>query len=156
MASADNARIDLYIHDTNSSTEGGTESNTPQQAMDNASPSTEQGKKSILQMRGIATASMVAQGLFNYATSNIGKYTGNSHYQNMVNNIQQGIQLGAMFMVNPYLAIGQVALQGITYALDENFRRRQESVELGQARARAGYSNQNAVVSRRTNYASRN
>ncbi len=159
MASQGNARIDVYINTTGTGGEGtsiGGQDNTTNKAMDSASPKSKEGEVAKKQMKGIATASMIASGAFNYMTSNVGKYTGNSHYQNVVNNIQQGINLVAMAFVNPYLAIGAVAVQGITYALDENFRRRQESVELGQARARAGYSNQSAVVSRRTNYASRN
>ncbi len=148
--------IRVVIEDKTGSGGGSTENLTSQKASTNASAQTPQSATNRTYMKGLATASMIASGAFNYMTSNVGKYTGNSHYQTFVNNLQQGVQIGAMAVINPYLAIGAVAVQGITYALDENFRRRQESVELGQARARAGYSNQNAVVSRRTNYASRN
>lgn len=154
---AQNARIDVYLH-TNEQGEATStiQDNTSNKAVDNATPKTVEGANSKKQMKGLATASMIASGAFNYATSNVGKYTGSSHNQNLVDNIQQGIQLGAMAIVNPYLAIGAVAVQGITYALDENFRRKQESVELGQARARAGYSSSDAVTSGRTYNGRRN
>lgn len=132
-----------------------TENVTPQKASINASAQTPQGASNRTYMKGLATASMIASGVFNYMTSNVGKYTGNSHNQTIVNNIQHAIQIGAMAVVSPYLAIGAVAVQGISYALDENWRKRQESVELGQARARAGYSS-SAAVTRRTNYGSGN
>lgn len=148
--------IRVVIEDKTGNSGGNTENLTPQKASAQASSQTNEGVANKSYVKGLVTVQMVASGMFNYITSNVGKYTGNSHTQNVVNNIQLGIQLGAMAIINPYLAIGTVAVQGITYALDENFRRRQESVELGQARARAGYSNQSAVVSRRTNYASRN
>lgn len=142
--------IRVVIEDKTGSGGGSTENLTPQKASTNASAQTPQSATNRTYMKSLATASMMASGTFNYMTSNVGKYTGNSHYQTVVNNLQQGANLIAMAVINPYLAIGAVAVQGISYALDENFRRRQESVELGQARARAGYSSSSDVTSRRT------
>ena len=156
MASQGNARIDVYIHTNEQGEQTSTiQDNSSNKAMSEAAPKTVEGANSKKQMKGLATAAMIATGMFNYMTSNVGKYTGNSHNQAIVNNIHQAIQIGAMAIVNPYLAIGAVAVQGISYALDENWRKRQESVELGQARARAGYSS-SAAVTRRTNYGSGN
>ena len=148
--------IRVVIEDKTGSGGGSTENLTPQKASTNASAQTPQSATNRTYMKGLATASMIASGAFNYMTSNVGKYTGSSHTQNLVNNIQQGIQLGAMAIVNPYLALGAIAVQGISYVLDENWRKRQESVELGQARARAGYSSSDAVTSRRTYNGRRN
>ena len=148
--------IRVIIEDKTGNGGGTVENLTPQKASTNASAQTAEGTINKSYVKGLAVTSLVASGAFNYATSNVGKYTGSSHNQNLVDNIQQGIQLGAMAIVNPYLAIGSVALQAVTSILDENWRKRQESVELGQARARAGYSSSDAVTSGRTYNGRRN
>ncbi len=156
MATGD-GRIDVYIHanidngnaNQNSSGEQ-EESNNTATATAKATPTNTQGQVSITQMKGISSMTMVAQGMFNYATSNVGKYTGNSHYQNITNTIQQGVNTVAMAIVNPYLALGNLALQGVTYALNYSFERKMESISVNQARARAGYSSTDTQASKRS------
>ena len=115
--------IRVVIEDKTGSGGGSTENLTSQKASTNASAQTPQSATNRTYMKGLATASMIASGAFNYMTSNVGKYTGNSHYQTFVNNLQQGVQIGAMAIVNPYLALGAIAVQGISYVLDPHLVR---------------------------------
>lgn len=143
-----NARLDVYLHGTGGNGSSN-ESITGATVIETKTPQTSEGAVSKRQLKGMAVATMIASGSLNYVTSNVGRYTGNSHNQQVVNNVQQGFQYAAMFAINPYLAIGTLAVGGIQYALDENWRRKTENVSLSQAQARAGYSSSSDVVSRR-------
>lgn len=144
-----NARIDVYLHSNDSISSNSNENLTSAVAVQSQSPQTSEGAASTRQVKGMAIATMVAAGAFNYITSNVGKYSGNTQNQIMVNNVQQGISYAAMFAVNPYLAIGTLAVGGIQRALDENWRRKTEAVSMAQSQARAGYTSSKDVVSRR-------
>ena len=45
----------------------------------------------------------------NYSTSNIGKWTGNSHYQQAINNGMQAADFGIMAITNPWQAAISIA-----------------------------------------------
>lgn len=139
-----NNRIDVYLHDQvgSGANQNGAIQNeniTPARAMQRNSNPT--ASKNIMATKGMVVASTIASGAFNYITSNVGEYTGNSQAQTQVNNAMELGQTAAMFFVNPTLAMVNVGLKLGTTAIDENIRKRKESVGLAQAQARAGYPN---------------
>lgn len=147
---ADN-RIDLYIHEQAGiantgaiSSENGTTARVFQ-----SQTVTQAAAQNTAATKGMVVASTIASGAFNYVTSNVGKYTGSQMAQQNVNNAMTLVQTGAMFFINPALAISNIGLQIATTAIDEAFRKSQESVGLSQARARAGYTANAASYRRR-------
>jgi hypothetical protein len=145
---ASNNRIDLYLHELGNKTTSVTgESNTASQQLSKNDSVAVAEAKSVT--KGMMVASTIASGAFRYVASNVGKYTGNSAYQTTVNNAQTLFETGAMFLVNPLLGAANVGMQLATTAIDENFRRKQESVSLAQARARAGYTTDAASYRKR-------
>lgn len=145
---ASNNRIDLYLHELGNKTTSGTgESNTASQQLSKNDSVAVAEAKSVT--KGMMVASTIASGAFRYVTSNVGKYTGNSAYQNAVNNAQTLFETASMFIVNPLLGAANVGMQLATTAIDENFRRKQESVSVAQARARAGYTTDAASYRKR-------
>ena len=97
----------------------------------------------------IAAATMIASGTLNYVTSNLGSWSGNQQVQSIVNKVSTGVQIGAMALASPVTAATYVGLQLATTAIDENTRRRRESVSVAQARARAGYTTDAASYRKR-------
>jgi len=108
-----------------------------------------QAKQSALKTASITMATMMAQQTISYALSNVGQWTGNQQNQLMVNNIQQAAGIGMMAVVNPWLTAATVGINLATTAIDEAFRKSQESVVLSQARARAGYTSGDVANYRR-------
>ncbi|MBO5711896.1 MAG: hypothetical protein J6R47_03570 [Acholeplasmatales bacterium] len=120
--------------------------------LDNEELSKEENPQSIINKNKsstLAAASMIAVGGFNYVTSNIGSLTGNQQNQATINKISTMAQSTAMFFLNPIMASANVGMQLATTAIDENIRRSKDSVALAQARARAGYTEDNAANYRR-------
>lgn len=139
-----NNRIDVYLHDQVGSGANQigaiqNENITPARAMQQNSNNT--ASKNIMATKGMVVASVVASGTFNYITSNVGNYTGNSQTQQQINNMMELGQSGALFFLNPTMAIANVGLKLGTTAIDENIRKSKASVGLAQAQARAGYPN---------------
>lgn len=83
-------------------------------------------------------ATMIAMRSINYATSNVGKWTGNKNNQALVNSIKTGISYGVAFAVNPILGAVTVGLDAATYALDYAYERKWEQIRVQQAQARTG------------------
>jgi hypothetical protein len=85
----------------------------------------------------------------NYATSNVGKWTGNSHNQQRMNNTSQGISLGILAYTNP----GQAALSVITNVsttlLNNAWEQKWEKRASSQNLSRLGYSNSGEVVGKK-------
>ena len=89
---------------------------------------------------------MVASRSFSYATSNVGKWTGNSRNQDTVNMIQQGVGIGAAAYINPWLAVAMVAIQIGTTAIDAAFTNNQETIKSNVRKLRAGYTENNQII----------
>lgn len=141
--------LTLYIRDDTDGTTNFTENNTVAKASSQMSQPTQQGIASSIKLKGLAVATTLGQGAFQYVSSNIGRYTGNTSNQTKFNNIMQGIQFGSMALFSPTLAFTTLAIQGVSWALDENYRVRTERVQLSQSQARAGYTSTKDIVSRR-------
>lgn len=145
---ASNNRIDLYLHELGNKTTSGTgESNTASQQLSKNDSVAVAEAKSVT--KGMMVAQTIGMGAFRYVTSNVGKYTGSGFKQTAVNNAQTLFETGAMFVMNPLLAVANVGMQLGTTAIEENFRKKQESVSVAQARARAGYTTDAASYRKR-------
>jgi hypothetical protein len=81
---------------------------------------------------------MVAMRSINYVTSNVGKWTGSTRNQQVVNNVKQLIGYGVAFAVNPILGAVTVALDGVTNALDYAYERKWEKIRVEQAQVKTG------------------
>lgn len=94
----------------------------------------------------ILVAKMVASQMTNYMTSNVGKWTGNSHNQVMINNAQELVGLGIMAYANPMLAIASVGVKITTTVLNNRYEQKLERKESQQRLARLGYNNSREMV----------
>ena len=88
---------------TGGSNTGQTDSLPNQQAQKNK-------EKSI----GQTVGTLIAMRTISYASSNVGKWLGNSRYQNIVDASQKAIGYGVAFAANPYLGLETVAIDGLT------------------------------------------
>ena len=99
------------------------------------------GNKSTKELlKKFAPAVVAGKNMINFATSNIGTFTGNARLQDQVNFGLKTIGYGAMIAANP--AIGLVALGTdiATSAITYNFNQKWKDREIEQARYKAGYS----------------
>lgn len=100
-----------------------------------------QAKNSKNKAAVLAMGKMMALQSINYGLSNVGQWSGNEQNQVAINNVQDLVGIGIMASASPWLAVGTVGFKLATTAIDENIRKRKESVGLAQAQARAGYPN---------------
>lgn len=127
----------------------GNTSTTPHKAVNSMSPKTNEVRQNRASHKAIAVASMLGQQSFSYIASNIGTLTGSKQKQQKVDNAMQLASIAGMSLVSPGTAAATVGIQLATTAVSENNRKQKETVGLAQARARAGYTNDNAANYRR-------
>ena len=96
--------------------------------------SKENNKKS----NAAVVAKMVAMRSVSYATSNIGKWTGNSRNQNMMNTAKQTIGYGMALASNPWLGMAVIAMDGITNMIDYAWEMNKDKNRVNQVNARTG------------------
>ena len=94
----------------------------------------------------MVVAGMVASRSFNYITSNVGKWTGNSRNQETVNNIRQVVSLGASAVVSPWLTLAMAGMQLGTTAMDTSYQLKLDEINARGRRLRAGYSDDNTIL----------
>jgi hypothetical protein len=97
-----------------------------------------QAKNNKQKSKAAVVAKMIALRSVNYATSNVGKRTGNSNNQAIVNNIKQGIGYAVAFSIDPVLGAISVGLDTATYALDYAYERKWEQIRVQQAQVKYG------------------
>ena len=83
-------------------------------------------------------AKMVAARSVSYATSNVGKWTGNSRNQNLVNNIKTGVTYGESTLTNPVLGLTTMALDFTTTLFDYAYENTMDRYRVEQYNARVG------------------
>lgn len=104
----------------------------------NGSIKSQEVKQNQKSSKALATASVVASQAFNYMTSNIGKWTGSTRKQTAVNNMQQVVNTGAMFFINPMMAIVNVGMNIATTAMDTAFEQKWDANQKEYNRAKVG------------------
>ena len=97
-----------------------------------------QAKKNKSAAMAQSAATMIAMRSINYATSNIGKWTGNTSNQTTINNVKTAIGYGMAFAVNPVLGAITVALDGATNAIDMFYENRKNQRISQEAMSRIG------------------
>lgn len=130
-----------------------TSSNPATKTIQSAQPvaSVEEAKTSGINMKNLAIASMLAKQSFNYATSNVGKWTGNSHNQQIVNNISDIASLGMLAVVNPGIALATLTFRLTTTAIDDAWENRRNEQASQRRLARAGFSSSGEAIGFRRN-----
>ena len=97
-----------------------------------------QAKENKSKSNAAVVSKMIALRSVNYATSNIGKWTGNKNNQAIVNTVKTGIGYATAFATNPILEAVAVGLDAATYAIDYTYERKWETIRVQQAQARIG------------------
>lgn len=95
-----------------------------------------QANKSSSAMTSVAT--MIAMRSISYTTSNVGKWTGNSRNQIMVNNAEKAVGYAAAFAANVYVGIATVALDVGTTAASYIYDNAWNTYSSRQAQAKYG------------------
>lgn len=83
------------------------------------------------------------------ALANVGRYTGSVQAQVQVNNAMQYVGLGVALYSHPIAALTSIAFSATQTIMDENFRKKQESMQLSISRARAGYTDTKSILTSR-------
>ncbi len=130
-------------------TEAKTDAKTPAQATEMVAPKSQAGAQNLARAKTLGLTYLLTKNAMSYATSNVGKYTGNSYSQERVNNIGQAVGLAALSFSNPTMGIGIIGVQVATTVLEENYRKRWEERKLSQSRARYGYSSLKDITTSR-------
>ena len=112
---------------------GSSGNQTPNQESTDKSQNT-----SLQKTAGQMMALSVAKRSVSYITSNIGKWSGNSRNQTMVNNVSKLAGYGMAFAANPYLGAVVVAMDGITTTLDYAYENKWNQIQTQQAQIRTG------------------
>jgi hypothetical protein len=107
--------------------------NTPNQESTNG-----QQNKSLARSTAQILAVSTAKRSISYLTSNVGKYSGNSRNQTIMNNITKMAGYAVAFAVNPALGAATVALDSITYGINLAYEQKMDRIRSNQAKARAG------------------
>lgn len=88
----------------------------------------------------------IGKSYIKYGLSNVGKWTGNSKYQSMVNNTTEVIGLGILAFANPFAAVAAVAIKAGTTFINGKFDEYLEGVKSTRALNRAGYSSIDEII----------
>lgn len=107
--------------------------NTPNQESTNKNENSSLSKTTA-QILAVTTAKRS----ISYLTSNVGKWTGNTKNQTLVNNVSKIAGYGMAFAVNPLLGAATIAMDGITNAIDTWWEQKWDNIRSEQARARSG------------------
>lgn len=132
----ENKPIEIIVRDERGEerVQGGGGSNTGADKTLNNAQSKPNNSKSTASM----VATMVAMRSISYATSNVGKWTGNSQNQAAVDFITRATGYAVAFASNVYVGIATVALDSATYAIDYTMELYWNKKQEAQAQARSG------------------
>lgn len=98
----------------------------------------ESAKENAKRNNASVIAKMVASRSISYATSNVGKWTGNTRNQNMVNTIKTGVAYGVSTLTNPVLGLTTMALDLSTTLFDYHYENTIDRYRVQQYNARIG------------------
>lgn len=101
--------------------------------------------------KNLAIAVMLAKQSINYASSNVGKWTGNKHNQAVVNNITDIVAIGMLAKVNPAIAVAVTGFRIATTIIDEQFEQKQQRLASERSLARGGFNDLGEAIGFRRN-----
>lgn len=112
---------------------------------------TTQTALSIKATKNLAAGSaLVMQGV-RYVGGNIGKWTGNSHNQTVINNTMEMIGYGMMMYANPAIGLSALGFKMATTAIDYQYESQNDKYTSQRALARAGFNNSGEAIGFRRN-----
>ena len=92
--------------------------------------------KSNSMLQGVGA--MIAMRTISYSTSNIGKWTGNSRNQQVVNDVEKGIGYGVALAANVYVGLAAIAFDVGSTAINSSVDNYWQTQAAEQARAKFG------------------
>ena len=101
--------------------------------------------------KAILGAAVVGKQVLNYTTSNVGKWTGNQHNQQVVNDAKEMAGYGMLFAVNPLAAITSLSFRVATTAIDNAWEQKWDNLASQRKLARAGFSSSGEAIGYRRN-----
>ena len=102
-------------------------------------------------VRAIAGAAIVVKQIENYCTSNVGKWTGNQHNQQVVNDAKEMVGYGMMAIYNPVAALASFGFRVATTAIDNAWEQKWDNLASQRKLARAGFSSSGEAIGYRRN-----
>ena len=121
------------------------------QIQEATAPNKESSKISVASAKTVLGAAVVGKQVLNYTTSNVGKWTGNSHNQQVVNDAKEMVGYGLLFAVNPTAALASFGFRVATTAIDNAWEQRENEVASQRKLARAGFSSSGEALGYRRN-----
>lgn len=94
---------------------------SPSQALQTSIPKTNEAVDNSERQKALAVATMLGSRAFSYVQSNVGRYTGNSRNQQIVNNATQIATFAGMAYASPVMAIAVAGVTLTTTAIDTSF-----------------------------------
>ncbi len=132
-----NNEIKVIVKDERSSQEvqggGGANTGTGGNSLPNQEAQSNKGSHTAQ-----TVATLIAMRSISYTTSNVGKWTGNSRNQVMVNNVEKAVGYAAAFAANVYVGIATVALDVGTTAASYIYDNSWNTYSSKQAQAKYG------------------
>lgn len=98
----------------------------------------QQAKTNQSKNNAAVISKMIALRSINYATSNVGKWTGNKQNQAGVNALRTGISYATAMAINPIIGAVAVGLDAATYAIDYWFEEKTQRVQTLELQNRIG------------------
>lgn len=140
--------VDININLNGSTSDSEEKTSDLNQATKPASTNPKAKDKSAKKSQSMALVTLLAKSTVNYATQNVGKWTGNTTLQNNISNIKTAAAFGLAAIKHPVLSIGIAGVQLGTTALNNWLEDKENAVTARRQQARAGYFN-NKVPGRR-------
>lgn len=124
---------------------------TPNISAKNASVDIEgsSGKVSLGETAGVAYLVSTVKQAGSMALANVGRYKGSTQAQTSVNNALQGVGIGLALYQHPVAALTSIAFTTVQTIMDEEFRKKQEKMQLANLRARNGYTDTKSILTSR-------
>ena len=132
--------IEIKLNSEGSSS-GESLNNSPINPGANNNPSSKSSSKGTISK--FAPLLAIGHNAINFATSNVGMFTGNEKLQEEVNYGLKMIGYGGMIAINPIMGAIAVGTNYISSAITYGFNQKWKNIELEQARYKVGYSSTN-------------
>lgn len=116
-----------------------------------AKADTTQNALSVKAMKNIAAGGALLLQAVRYVSGNVGKWTGNSHTQAVVNNGMEMVGYGMMIHANPIIGLSALGFKVATTAIDYQFESQNDKYTSERRLARAGFNSAGEAIGFRRN-----
>ena len=111
---------------------------SPSQALQTSIPKTNEAVDNSERQKALAVATMLGSRAFSYVQSNVGRYTGNSRNQQIVNNTMQIATFAGMAYASPVMAIAVTGVTLTTTAIDTSYELKWDRASARRKQQQAG------------------